>query len=83
MISSLFQSKTEGGAGPSSLGSDIMPETDPALLTKSDIIAQHVYREFIDLKGKCGVDLGKVILAAFVIENASQATFNVVSIGTG
>lgn len=48
-----------------------------------DVIVEHVIGEFTRLKSTCSVDLGKVILASFVLEDSSQGTYSVISIGTG
>lgn len=53
----------------------------PAVVTKSDMIAQQVLLKFSSLKGACNIDLGRVVLAGFVLEN--EDSYTVVSIGTG
>ena len=55
-----------------------------ASLSTSDRIAQAVLSKFNNLKAGCNGDLGKVILAGFVLENVNDpGTSSVISIGTG
>ncbi|XP_067936814.1 double-stranded RNA-specific adenosine deaminase-like [Watersipora subatra] len=73
----------EGGAGSLSSASAMpsFPRTVPQ--KKSDLIANEVFKKFAEVKVNCPADLGKVILAGFIIENTTQSTFIVVSLGTG
>ena len=56
-------------------------------MSKSDKIAHMVLSKFNSLKSSCNGDLGKVILAGFVMENENCSTveqaLKVISIGTG
>lgn len=53
--------------------------------TKSDMIASQVLHQFNTLKSQSNGDLGKVILAGFVLEDEDRSdnSYTTISIGTG